>query len=241
VSAAERAPVLPRVMLLDLDDTILDDSGGSAESWRAVCAEVAGERSPIDADALHAAIEATRAWYWGDAGRHRLGRHDLRAASTEIAMIALRRVGVDDPALARRIGHGYRDLRDAAVRPLPGAIQALGRLRAAGVTLGLITNGAAAPQRAKIERFDLGPHFSYIGIEGEVGVGKPCLAAYLAALRALGCAGGDAWMVGDNLEWDVRAPQRIGIRGVWIDASGLAPVEGPRPHRTIPSLAGLVD
>jgi putative hydrolase of the HAD superfamily len=30
----------------------------------------------------------------------------------------------------------------------------------------------------------------------------------------------DAWMVGDNLEWDVAAPQKLGMRGIWIDLRG---------------------
>ena len=231
---------LPPVLLLDLDDTILDDSGGTVECWLTVCTQAARERPEVDAGGLHAAIETTRQWYWSDAERHRVGRHDLRAASTRIATLALRRLGVDDPALAQRMGHGYRDLRDARVRPLPGAIGALGRLRAAGVTLGLITNGAAASQRVKIEQFGLAASFSYIGIEGEVGVGKPFPEAYLAALQALGCAAGDTWMVGDNLEWDVLAPQRLGIRGVWVNPAGVAPSDGARPDRTIAALTELL-
>src|SRR2546426_7554913 len=29
-----------------------------------------------------------------------------------------------------------------------------------------------------------------------------------------------AWMVGDHLEWDVGAPQRLGLSGVWVDRGG---------------------
>jgi putative hydrolase of the HAD superfamily len=240
VSVAGRESPLPRVLLLDLDDTILDDSGGSDECWLTVCSEVARERGGIDRDELRAAIETARRWYWSDAERHRIGRHDLRAASTRIAALALGRLDIADPALAGRIGHRYQDLRDARLCPLPGAVPALDRLRAAGVTLGLVTNGAAASQRAKIERFDLGRRFGYVGIEGEVGVGKPCLAAYVAALRALGCTARETWMVGDNLEWDVRAPQRLGIRGVWVNPAGAVPGAGAPPDRTVATLADLL-
>jgi putative hydrolase of the HAD superfamily len=239
VSAGERAAPLPRAILLDLDDTILDDSGGSDECWQTICTDVVRERPEIDRRELRAAIETFRRWYWSDADRHRVGRHDLPAASTRIALLALERLGVDDAELARRAGHGYQELRDAAMRPLPGAIEVLARLRASGVTLGLVTNGAAAAQRAKVERFGLAEHFGYIGIEGEVGVGKPCLRAYVTALRALGCTAADAWMVGDNLEWDVLAPQRLGMRGVWVNPAGTAPGAGRSPDRTIASLADL--
>jgi len=63
-----------------------------------------------------------------------------------------------------------------------------------------VTNGGADGQRAKIERFALAAHFDYVGIEGEVGFGKPHRDAYEAALRALGATAGETWMVGDNLE-----------------------------------------
>ena len=76
-------------------------------------------------------------------------------------------------------------------------------LRSLGVALGLLTNGGSDGQRAKIERFALATHFDYIGIEGEVGFGKPHRGSYEAALRSLGAAANDTWMVGDNLEWDV--------------------------------------
>jgi putative hydrolase of the HAD superfamily len=81
----------------------------------------------------------------------------------------------------------------------------------------MITNGDSHGQRRKIERFDLAKHFAYIGIEGEAGVGKPHPEAYRRALRAVGCAPGDAWMVGDNLDWDVIGAQQLGLRVVWID------------------------
>ena len=41
------------------------------------------------------------------------------------------------------------------------------------MALAMITNGASATQRAKIERFHLAPYFDHILIEGELGFGKP--------------------------------------------------------------------
>jgi putative hydrolase of the HAD superfamily len=240
-SVSRHLSTLPPVILLDLDDTILDDSGGAVECWLQICHEAVHGQPEIDLNRLHSAIEVTRGWYWSDAERHRVGRHDLRAASTEIATLALRRLGIDDLSLARQIGNGYRDLRDAQLRPFAGAVEVLHELRRRGVTLGLITNGAAAPQRAKIERFALVAQFDYIGIEGEVGVGKPFPEAYLTALDALGCNAGETWMVGDNLEWDVLAPQRLGIRGVWVNPGRAVPSADVQPDRILGSITDLLD
>ncbi|MGA9348435.1 MAG: HAD-IA family hydrolase [Anaerolineae bacterium] len=49
-------------------------------------------------------------------------------------------------------------------------------------------------------------------IKGEFGVGKPDDRVYLHALDQLNVKPEETWMVGDNLEWDVRAPQRMHCR-----------------------------
>ena len=108
--------------------------------------------------------------------------------------------------------------------------------------LGLLTNGSARHQRWKIERFALETHFDYVGIEGEVGFGKPEAEAFLRALRALEAAPADAWMVGDNLVFDVGGAQAVGMHGVWVDIRGRGLPEAPVavPDRIVTSIAELV-
>jgi putative hydrolase of the HAD superfamily len=117
--------VLPRALLLDLDDTILDDSGSIHAAWTASCEDAARDVAGLDPAALHAQIDRVRRWFWSDPERHRVGRLDMRAASTRIVDDALRAMGHDRPDVAARIGNAYRDRREAAIRPLPGAIEAL--------------------------------------------------------------------------------------------------------------------
>src|SRR5687768_7176910 len=57
---------LPRAILLDLDDTILDDSGRVDACWREACSEHASPDGGIDAHTLLAAIHKTSKWYWSD-------------------------------------------------------------------------------------------------------------------------------------------------------------------------------
>nr|QQZ52071.1 HAD family hydrolase [Phenylobacterium glaciei] len=59
-------------------------------------------------------------------------------------------------------------------------------------------------------------------IEGEAGFGKPEEQAYLHAMAALGVKPHETWMVGDNLEWEVAGPQRLGIYAIWHDHLGSA-------------------
>ena len=60
---------------------------------------------------------------------------------------------------------------------------------------------------------------------------------------ALGVEAHETWMVGDNLEWEVVAPQRLGIHAIWHDLAGEGVPEGStaRPDRVIRSLHELLD
>ncbi len=123
-----------------------------------------------------------------------------------------------------------------------GAHDVVDWFRVRGVKLALVTNGTSAAQRAKIERFDLEHRFHHIQIEGEHGFGKPEERAYRHALASLGAAPHEAWMVGDNLEWEVVAPQRLGIHAIWHDAlgRGLPQDTQAKPDRIIRSLLELL-
>ena len=138
---------------------------------------------------------------------------------------------------------GFTVFREEKMHLFDGAVDTLIALRAAGVKLALVTNGAADFQRAKIERFGLAPYFDHIQIEGEHGFGKPEEAAYRHALASLEVEPFEAWMVGDNLEWEVAAPQRLGIYAIWHDhlGEGLPKDAGVTPDRIIRRLAELLE
>ncbi|MGY4154454.1 HAD superfamily hydrolase (TIGR01549 family) [Bradyrhizobium sp. USDA 4461] len=144
--------------------------------------------------------------------------------------------------LADRIADRFTAYREEEMFVFPGAHDAIDAFKALGIKLALVTNGAADMQRAKVERFALGHRFDHIQIEGEHGFGKPEERAYLHAMQALGVTASDTWMIGDNLEWEVVAPQRLGIYAIWIDVhgAGLPPGSTIKPDRIIRSLSELV-
>jgi putative hydrolase of the HAD superfamily len=232
----------PRAVLFDLDDTILMFSAGATRCWRVVCDGFAGRLGTTTSPALQAAIGEYSTWYWSDAERHRRGRLDLAEARRAIVAGAFRRLGVDDPLLAAEIADAYSARRDELVQPFPDAIAALTELRRRGVRLGLITNGEAQAQRAKIERHRLAGLFDSVLVEGEFGVGKPDERVFRHTLRRLGATPDQAWMVGDHLEWDVDAAQKLGIFGIWLDhaGTGLPTTTAVVPDRVIRSVGELL-
>jgi putative hydrolase of the HAD superfamily len=229
-----------KALLVDLDDTLLDYSGGADQSWVDACATCC-PASGIDPAGLVATIAETRRWFWDDPVRQRRERLNMVGAWQHIVEFALERLGGRAPGLAAAIARDYAVRRREAMSLFPEALGCLAELRRCGVPMAMVTNGDATQQRDKIERHRLAGYFDAILIEGEFGAGKPEMAVYRHALQALGSAPTDAWMVGDHLEWDVGAPQQLGLRGVWIDRGGrgLPPDSAVQPHRIIHSLHEL--
>jgi putative hydrolase of the HAD superfamily len=207
-----------KALLVDLDDTLLDYTGGVDESWIEACSAVAVPAG-VDLLPLVAAIARARRWFWSDPERHRRERIDMPGAWRKIAERGLVEIGAPD-ALAPDIAGDFAARRWARMALFPGVPEALDRLRQCGVSLALVTNGDRTQQRRKVEQYDLARFFDVILIEGEFGTGKPDASVYRHVLDRLGTRASEAWMVGDNLEWDVLAPQRLGLRGVWVDAPG---------------------
>jgi putative hydrolase of the HAD superfamily len=192
-------------------------------------------------------LDARFTEFWNDQGRHRLWRQRLAEARrlvVEQAFATLEQGGAVglNPDIAHAFVHRFHAHREAQVRCFPGALETLAEIRRRGVRMALVTNGNGAAQREKIARFELADYFDHIQIEGEHGFGKPEERAYRYALDALGAEAGDAWMVGDNLEWEVAVPQRLGIFGIWHDhlGEGLPPGSMTIPDRIIRSLPELL-
>lgn len=233
---------LPKAILFDLDDTILSYDNELDEVWSEVCDEFATRLDGVRPEALRAAIDEHRAWYWSDPDRHRRGRLDLELARREIVGGAFERLGLAMSPIAEELGLSYAKKRDAAIEPFPGALETLKIIRDRGVRLALVTNGNGEAQRRKIDRFGVEVYFDYVLIEGEFGAGKPEERVYRHALERLGARTDEAWMVGDNLEWEVAAPQRIGIFAIWMDSrrKGLPESTNIRPDRIISALPELL-
>jgi putative hydrolase of the HAD superfamily len=237
---------LPRAILFDLDDTIL------SFGRRSLVIEEIAERtpalfSPLSPGAVAQAIEARFTAFWADAERHKAWRQHLAEARRMLVAEAFEDLNAAGaPGLTAEQAHAFADqfsaYREAEAKFFPGALETLDALKARGVRLALVTNGEARAQRDKVERFDLARRFDHVQIEGEHGFGKPEDRAYRHAMSALGVEAHETWMVGDNLEWEVAAPQALGIFAIWHDhlGDGLPAGSAIQPDRIIRSLTELL-
>ena len=93
----------------------------------------------------------------------------------------------------------------------PWTVSTLKALREKGYRLGMITNGDAYGQNAKIDSGNLRQYFDVILVSGTVGISKPDPAIYALALEQLGTEKQSALFVGDNPKTDILGAQNAGI------------------------------
>lgn len=223
----------PLALFFDLDDTLLDGMAATQAAWAIVLGEASG---PLGCETmrLREAIRREATEFWKDEAAVAHWRVRLEEARERVIRRALIAEGLDPswaPQLSRRYGEEHR----AHLQPFPDTFETLERLRSAGFRLGLLTNGPAALQRDKLERFGLAHYFDVVVIEGEFGAGKPSPLVFGYALRAVGVEPHRAWMVGDNLYADIGGAKASGLLGTWIHRERLQLPEAPPavPDRAI--------
>ena len=121
------------------------------------------------------------------------------------------------PISSGEIWEAYRTRMPELVRCIEADLAALVDLRAAGWTLGIITNGMADIQAGKIRNTGLADLVDGWVISAEVGSRKPEPAIFHALARNLGCPL-DGWMIGDSHELDMAGGAAVGLNTAWITA-----------------------
>ena len=122
--------------------------------------------------------------------------------------IALDRI---ERAAVRRMERFDRTLRE----PEPAIVDALSRLRGAGVRIALVSNAGFDEIRAWPES-PLAPHFDATVFSCAVGIAKPDRGIYDDALRRVGVGAGDALFVGDGGSDEHRGARAGGLRPVLV-------------------------
>ncbi len=230
-------------VLFDLDDTLVAEESSAEAAFLATC-EHARERYGVDPHALYRTVRerAREAWFaaptnaycqaiglssweglWarftGDDPNLEALRRWAPAYRREAWTRALQDLGVRDAAFAERLAAIFPAERRARHVVFPDVEDALAALHGTW-RLAVLTNGTPGLRREKIAGSGLARYFDAITVAGEVGVGKPDVRAFAAALETAGAAAGGTAMVGDNLHRDVQGAQQAGMRAFWLNRSG---------------------
>jgi FMN phosphatase YigB (HAD superfamily) len=122
------------------------------------------------------------------------------------------------------------------------AVPVLRLLRKAGLKTAIVGNLIYGEDLLleQLRTFDLTRNIDALILSTESGWMKPHPVAYREALRRIDIRAEDAVMVGDDLDFDVRVPQRLGMRAIWLRADQAASHTSIKPDAIIDDLGDLL-
>jgi putative hydrolase of the HAD superfamily len=222
----------PRAVLFDVDFTLLRPS----DQFEAAGYHARGLQFGLDLDvarwhdaerAAYAAIQESRRLH-GDA--HDEGMLYSIARAIVVALGGGGESAVE--ACTRAVMEAWVNYENFGL--YDDVVPCLEQLRRAGLRIALVSNTERDLEHF-LTHFALEPLVDAVIASAVIGVLKPALAIFTAAFEALAVHPGEAVMVGDNLDDDVRGGQRSGCGAILLDRDGRHELDVP----TIRSLAEL--
>ena len=199
-----------KAVILDIDNTLYDYDAAHAAAFRSLTEYAAAcfGTAPEAFEALHR--EAMRVQ------RERCGTVCAAVHNRMIrCQIILEMLG--RPFLpAREMDALYWETLMDRMRPYPGTLEGLERLKALGLTVGVGTNMTADRQFDKLIRLGLGSYIDFMVTSEEVNTEKPDARLFRACAEKADCAPSECVFVGDSLSGDVRGALDAGMRAVWF-------------------------
>lgn len=206
-----------RPILLDLDDTLVDDHRSTTVALEAF---VETHRALLGDRARVALLQEWRAVF---------SKHWVRYERGEVSFLDQRRARVREfldkdftDAGADQAFLPYLEAYEASWRLLPGVEEFLER--SADIPKVILTNGDREQQLRKVAATGLSSHLLAVITPEDSGYWKPNHGMFLAGARCLGVAPSRCIMVGDDPIRDIAPARELGMtcfevrRGRWRDA-----------------------
>jgi putative hydrolase of the HAD superfamily len=216
-------------VLFDLDDCLVDSEEARRRASECVSARL--EDWGVSTQRFWAAYSAVEPRLFSQFARGEIAAAEYRdrrfrlSATTSGCALTERQ--------ARELNVVYMAEANGQVRAFPEARDVLQRLRAAGVRVGVLTNGPSDGQRQKLAVSGLADLVERSFISEEIGVGKPAHRAFRIALAGLDARSAHTAMVGDSFTTDIAPAIEVGMRAVLVGHQA-AP-------STVDRVAGIAD
>jgi phosphoglycolate phosphatase len=192
----------PRLIIFDLDGTLVDSKEGIARTFNGALERVAGA-PPLPPEQVYSMIGLPLSHMFSAA---------LPAA--------------EGPLIAALIAH-YREQYDAIevprTPPFPGVLATLAACRAAGIALSVATTKGQRVAEAVVDAAGLQPYLALVLGGDSVPNHKPAPDLVLRTLAELGVAADEALVVGDS-SYDMLMAANAKVRGVGV-TYGTQPAE----------------
>ena len=199
-------------IFFDLDHTLWDFDSNS----KATLVELADEYlapKGISLDEFFPIYKEINATLWKRWSMNDIDQATLRVSRFTLTLEALKK---PDAALAEELSIQYLKRSPYKTQLMPGALEILDYL-SPKYPLHLITNGFKDAAEAKLKSTPLGGYFQEVIVSEVFGVQKPHPSIFQFSLEKTGALLEHAWMIGDNLEADVRGPMAAGWNAIYYN------------------------
>lgn len=207
-----------RAVIFDVDDTLVDFTRASEAGFRRHLRDVAPEMAASEMDKAERLWNATGEIHFAAylAGRISFGEQRRRRVRQFLAHCGALIDVSDDEAdswFAAYLAHC-----EASLVAFDDVRPALSMLRAAGLRIGALSNGAHTTQDRKLRRIGLRADFeALICCDDVSGIAKPDRRIFHAGCAALGVQAGETAYVGDDLEVDGRGAALASLKAYWLN------------------------
>lgn len=219
-----------KIVLFDLDDTILDFHAAERRALQGAFEELG---IPAD-DALLERYSEINRYCWQQLELGAMTRREILNGRFEM-LFAEKGIRCD-PRLAQEnyerrlaVGHFF----------VPGAPELLETLQN-DYDLYIVSNGNLRVQEGRLKSAGIAPYFRGIFISEQIGADKPSLEYFERCFAAIpDFRREDAVIVGDSLSSDIQGGINAGIKTCWFNPGHGIPTEGLRPDYCFSALSEL--
>ncbi|MBS7638621.1 TIGR02253 family HAD-type hydrolase [Candidatus Bathyarchaeota archaeon] len=188
-----------RCLLFDIDDTLYDSTLQMGMARLNAIRAMREAGLPVDLETGLRALEGIVEEFGPHYNRH-LERLGLRWSPKIIAAGVI----------------AYRETSAAYLKPYPDTFPVLLRLRESGYLLGSISEGRSVKQWQKLIQLGIHHLFHSVVVSEEVNSETVTPELFERILKELGASPGEAIFIGNQLDTDISAANRLGILSVRI-------------------------
>lgn len=197
-----------RILLFDVDNTLLDFDANEEEAFKAVMKEMDQAWS----EELFETYKELNTDLW-----KRIERNEVtveQGVNRRFSDLMAKYGKAVDGVLWEKT---YRKYLNLGIQEIPQAHQVLRRLEERGHELYVITNGVTKTQESRMARSGLDQYFREMFISGRIGAGKPSGEFFdYVKSHVPGFEEKEALVIGDSLSSDIRGGADAGIPTCWF-------------------------
>lgn len=197
-----------RILLFDVDNTLLDFDANEEEAFKAVMKEM----DQVWSEELFETYKELNTDLW-----KRIEKNEItveQGVNRRFSDLMAKYGKAVDGVLWEKT---YRKYLNLGIQEIPQAHQVLSRLQESGHELYVITNGVTKTQESRMARSGLDQYFREMFISGRIGAGKPSgeffdyVKSHVPEFEEK-----EALVIGDSLSSDIKGGADAGIPTCWF-------------------------